>query len=147
MKLTSATSGSRREAMRKQQRLKRISAPTLRTRYPGLDSMQLDFRYSDGAVTQPSPQVTVLHPPAPAYFGFACPYNDCDGEFDLASQVDTAATSGDAHTRGQLRCVGTRHQSVPCTLCLEYSISPHWREVPPVTTSSGTPPDPRAARR
>lgn len=127
MKLVLATSGSRRDAMRKRQRLQRIGAPTLRTRYPGLESMRLDFAYRDRAESLPSPQVTVLHPPAPAYFGFACPYNDCDGEFDLANPVDLAAKSGEANSRGQLRCVGTRHQSVACTLCLDYSISPHWR--------------------
>jgi hypothetical protein len=127
VKFTVATSGSRRDAMRKRQRLLRIGAPTLRTRYPDLDSMQLDFDYRDGADFLPSPQVTVLHPPAPAYFCFACPYNDCDGEFNLTSQVDVAAKSDEPRSRGQVRCAGTRHHGVACTLCLEFSISPNWR--------------------
>jgi hypothetical protein len=127
MKFTVATSGSRREAMRKRQRMNRIGAPPLRLRYPGLDSMQLDFGYSDQTDFLPSPQVTVLHPPAPAYFCFACPYNDCDGEFNLTSQVDLATSSRAPHSRGQVRCAGTRHHGVACTLCLEFSISPNWR--------------------
>lgn len=126
MKFSVASSGNRREAMRKRQRLHRIGAPTLRTRFPGLDSMQLDFGYSDRVDFLPAPQVTVLHPPAPAYFCFACPYNDCDGEFNLTKQVDLAASSRDGHARGQVKCAGSRHSGTPCTLCLDYSISPRW---------------------
>jgi hypothetical protein len=127
VKFQSASAASRRDTMRNRQRLKRIGAPTLRTRYPGLDSMQLDFGFSDASEFVPSPQVTVYHPPAPAYFSFACPYSDCDGEFDLASQVESAIGSRDSRSSGTLRCTGTRHRDVACTLCLDYSISPKRR--------------------
>lgn len=127
MKFQSASAGSRRDSMRNRQRLKRIGAPTLRTRYPGLDSMQLDFEFSDASDFVPSSQVTVYHPPAPAYFCFACPYSDCDGEFDLGSQVDLAITSNQSASSGQIRCTGKRHRDVACTLCLDYSISPKQR--------------------
>jgi len=114
-----------RNATRDRQRIGRTGAQSLRQRYPALSSLQLDFDFSDANEFIPSPQVTVFHPPAPAYFCFACPYSDCDGEFDLTKAVDLAVSSGETQTGGQVRCVGTRHGGVACTLCLEFSISPH----------------------
>ena len=126
MRFSGVTPAAGRDAMRERQRRGRIAAPALRTRYPGLSSLQLEFDFSDRSDFLPSPQVTVFHPPAPAYFSFACPYSDCDGEFNLAKPVDLAVSSREPHCRGQLRCAGTRHRGAACTLCLEYSISPLW---------------------
>ena len=126
MKFTSGSAASRRDAMRQRQRLHRISAPMLRSRYPGLASLHLDFDFSDGSAQVPSPQTTVMHPPAPAYFCFACPYSDCDGEFDITSEVNVVLAAHDAQSSGQIRCTGARHGGVACTLCLEYSIQPRW---------------------
>jgi hypothetical protein len=126
MKAAGITAVAGRDAMRERQRRGRIEAPALRTRYPGLNTLQLDFNFSDRTDVLPSPQVTVFHPPAPAFFCFACPYSDCNGEFNLSSPVDLAVTSHDSHCRGQLPCAGTRHHGTACTLSLEYSISPQW---------------------
>ena len=126
MKLTSATPAAGRDTTRERQRRERVAAPTLRTRYPSLKSLQLDFDFSDSTSFLPSPQVTVFHPPAPAYFCFACPYSDCGGEFNLTGQVDLAVSSRESGASGQLSCVGTRHRGAACTLRLEYSITPHW---------------------
>lgn len=98
----------------------------MRTRYPSLSSLQVDFEFSDHGKFVPSPQLTVFHPPASAYFCFACPYSDCDGEFDLTKPVDLAVSSGETPSSAQVRCAGTRHRGAACTLCLEYSIAPHW---------------------
>jgi hypothetical protein len=125
MRFAGAPPAAGREAMRERQRRGRTATPAMRARYPTLNSLQVDFDFSDRNEFLPSPQVTVFHPPAPAYFRFACPYSDCDGEFDLTKPVDLAVSSGEPHTRGQLRCVGTRHRGAACTLCLEYTISPH----------------------
>jgi hypothetical protein len=125
VKLATVSPGSR-EAMRERHRRGRIAAPPIRTRYPALKSLQLNFEFSDSTDFLPSPQVTVFHPPAPAYFLFACPYSDCGGEFDLTSLVDLAVSSRESQSSGQLSCAGTRHRGVACTLCVEYSISPHW---------------------
>jgi len=125
MKFASLTLAGGRDAMRERHRRARIAAPTIRTRFPGLSSLQLDFEFSDTTSFLPSPQVTVFHPPAPAYFCFACPYSDCTGEFDLTGMVDLAVSSRDPQASGQLACVGTRHRGVACTLRLEYTISPH----------------------
>jgi len=112
--------------MRERQRRGRLATPAIRTRYPSLASLQVDFEFSDRGEFVPSPQVTVFHPPAPAYFCFACPYSDCDGEFDLTKSVDLAVSSRESQSSAQVRCVGTRHRGAACTLCLEYSITPHW---------------------
>lgn len=125
MRFANASTLSGRDAVRDRQRRGRTSAPALRTRYPGLDSLQLQFEFSDRTEFLPSPQVTVFHPPAPAYFCFACPYSDCNGEFNLTAAVDLAISSRE-QSSSQIRCAGTRHRGVACTLCLEYSISPQW---------------------
>ena len=126
MKFASATPAAGREAMRERHRRGRSSAPTIRTRYPALASLKLDFDFSDNSDFLPSPQVTVFHPPAPAYFHFACPYSDCGGEFNLTSLVDSAVSAHETSASGRLACAGTRHRGVACTLSLDYSISPHW---------------------
>jgi len=122
----SATPGNGREATREQHRRGRLVAPSLRKRFPDIDSLQLEFGFSDRTEFLPSPQVTVFHPPAPAYFHFACPYSDCSGEFDLTRAVDSAVNGHEAQSRGQLQCTGVRHRSAACTLALDYSISPRW---------------------
>lgn len=126
MKFSVASAGTRRDNMRKKQRFDRIGAPTIRALYPGLVSLQLDFKFVDQSGFIPSPQVTVFHPPAPAYFRFACPFSDCDGEFVLTQQVDQVVNAHEHTASGQLRCAGARHNGVACTLALEYSVSPHW---------------------
>ena len=125
MRFAGATPAAGRDAVRERQRRGRIESPALRARYPGLNALQLDFDFSDRTEFLPSPQVTVFHPPAPAYFCFACPYSDCDGEFNLTAAVDLAISSRQQATN-QIRCVGTRHRGVACTLCLQYCILPHW---------------------
>jgi len=115
-----------REAVREQHRRGRIAAQPMRTRYPDLASLKLDFGFKDRTDFIPSPQVTEFHPPAPAYFCFACPYSDCSGEFNLTSIADLAVSSREPKSSGQLCCTGTRHRGVACTLNLEYSISPQW---------------------
>ena len=109
--------------MREKHRRARASAPRMRTRFPQLASLQLDLEFSDRNDFLPSPQVTVFHPPASAFFYFACPYNDCDGEFDLRRAVDLAVSSGENESGNQIRCTGARRGGAACTLCLEYSIS------------------------
>jgi hypothetical protein len=126
MRPARTTPAAGRDALRERQRRGRTGALAMRERYPQLTALQVDFDFSDRAEYLPSPQVTVFHPPAPAYFRFACPYNDCDGEFDLTKAVDLAVSSRDGQARGQVHCGGTRHRGVACTLCLEYTISPRW---------------------
>ena len=125
MKFASAARASGREGLRERHRRERLATPAVRARFPGLDALQLGFDFSDNSDFVPSPQVTVFHPPAPAFFRFTCPYSDCDGEFDLTQPVELAVSSRDIKA-GDIRCGGMRHRGVACTLSLEYSISPQW---------------------
>jgi len=126
MKFAGAASIAGRGAVRERHRRDRLAAPLLRMRYPQLATLQLDFEFSDRTEFLPSPQVTVFHPPARAYFCFACPYSDCDGEFNLTGQVDLVVNAREERSEGQLRCSGTRHGGAACSLCLEYTVVAHW---------------------
>jgi hypothetical protein len=103
----------------------RAAAPALCTRYPTLTSLRVGFNFSDGARFVPSPQVTVFHPPARAYFCFVCPYGDCDGEFDLSQAVELTTRGHQPRAGGQLRCAGRRHGGTQCTLSITYSVAAH----------------------
>jgi len=126
VKFAGLGAGSGRNALRERQHADRLATPPLRQRYPQLTSLEIDFDFSDSTGSLPSPLMTVFHPPAPAYFSFVCPYNDCDGEFKMTKLVDLAVSSREPRTSGQLSCSGTRHRGAACTLCLEYAISPRW---------------------
>jgi hypothetical protein len=126
MKFASASPAAGRNAVLERQRRNRANSQALRTRFPRLATLQLEFDFSDRTDFIPSPQVTVFHPPARAYFCFSCPYSDCDGEFDFTAQVDLMVNAHEARSEGQVQCAGTRHGGVRCTLCLEYSIAAQW---------------------
>ena len=112
-----------RTAVRVRQSRDRAAAPALRTCYPTLTSLRVGFDFHDGGKFVPSPQVTVFHPPARAYFCFVCPYGDCDGEFDLSQAVELTTSGHQPRTGGQLRCAGRRHGGTLCTLCITYSVA------------------------
>jgi hypothetical protein len=126
MKLSASAPGSGREQMRERQRRGRASVAPLRALYPQFASLRLEFDFRDDAPFTPVPQVTVLHPPARAYFVFPCPYADCDGEFDLSSAVTGLANGGETHTEGHLKCCGSRSAGgqgrAPCKLALEFAL-------------------------
>jgi len=126
MKNARVAAAKGREAMRGRQSRDRAAAQTMRALYPGLGSLQLEFEFSDRTEFLPSPQVTVFHPPARAYFCFACPYSDCDGEFDLTRSVGIMMGAREPRAEGQVRCAGTRHGGISCSLCLEFSLTAHW---------------------
>jgi hypothetical protein len=127
MKLVTGVKSTGRAQTRERQRRGRLTATTMRALYPKFASLRLDFEFKDDAPFTPVPQVNVLHPPAPAYFVFACPYADCDGQFDLTTAVAELASSGDTQRDGQLKCCGertaARNGRGPCQLMLEYSLT------------------------
>lgn len=125
MKFTARAGNSRGQA-RERQRRDRIAMPSMRLRYPQFASLRLDFDFSDEGRFTPAPQVTVLHPPATAYFIFPCPYSDCDGEFDLGPVVEEIANGGQLQDDGQMRCggqrIGAQGKRSDCGLLLEYCV-------------------------
>jgi hypothetical protein len=57
---------------------------------------------------------------------FACPYSDCDGEFDLTPLVTAMVGDNQKHCSGKLGCQGHRSgevkQRVACALTLEFEV-------------------------
>jgi hypothetical protein len=126
MKFSQAGAGNGRVQMRERHRRDRAITPELRVRFPQLAALRFEFEFKDRGPFPPTPQVTVMHPPARAYFLFPCPHSDCSGEFDLSSASDLLARSKAKDCHGQLRCTGGRRidakTQVPCALVLDYRI-------------------------
>ncbi|HUQ09877.1 MAG TPA: hypothetical protein VM146_06130 [Steroidobacteraceae bacterium] len=127
MKFAYSKAGNGRSQMRERQRRDRARTPILRARFPQFGALRLEFDFRDAGPFTPAPQVAVLHPPAPAYFVFPCPYSDCDGEFDLTSAIDTMASEDQQQCEGQMRCAGHRSfegsAGMPCALTLEFQVA------------------------
>lgn len=126
MRFSTAGAGNGRVQTRERQRRDRASTPELRVRFPQFTALRFDFEFKDRGPFPPTPQVTVMHPPARAYFLFPCPHSDCSGEFDLTPAIDTLAKAGSANCTGQLRCTGHRRIDAktqsPCALVLDYRV-------------------------
>jgi hypothetical protein len=90
------------------------SAP-LREVFPNVDQLRIELVFNDASAFTPSPQLHTLYPAASAFFRFACPCADCDGDFDLSGAVASlleAAAAGrrriDASSSGRMACQGVR---------------------------------------
>jgi hypothetical protein len=126
VKIAYVTGHNARGETRERQRRERAATPTLAACHPQLSLLRLDFKFIDVGPFMPAPQSTSLHPPARAYFVFPCPYSDCDGEFDLSTQIAQMIGNDESHSEGQLACAGSRHHGVrgvgACGLTLEYQV-------------------------
>ncbi len=113
----------RRERIRRQ----RLAAPPMRTAYPRLSLLNLRFSFVDGSERPPVAQTHILHPPAAAFFHFACGFADCDGGFNLGSAIAELSGAGTREAVRQFECTGLRTRDKasgqPCGLKLECSIS------------------------
>jgi hypothetical protein len=89
------------------------SAP-LRDVFPNVDQLRIELVFDDASSFVPSPQLHTLYPAASAFFRFACPCADCDGDFDLSGAVASLleASAGrrriDASSSGRMDCQGVR---------------------------------------
>jgi hypothetical protein len=118
---------------RMQMQAARAGAPALRERFPQVARLSIDLRFEERNGRTPSPQQHTLFPAARAFFRFACPCAECDGDFDLTAAVDAlagAAGTGrrpaEAAASGRLQCEGWRARdragSRPCSIELQYSL-------------------------
>ncbi|MGH8285998.1 MAG: hypothetical protein ACRETT_09550 [Steroidobacteraceae bacterium] len=113
----------RRERLRRE----RSAAQPLRVAYPQIARLRLQLNFRDGSALPPAAQSHILHPPAPAFFRFPCPFSDCDGQFDLGAPVAEIASKAGRQASHGVTCQGVRardrltgHQ---CGLKLDYTIS------------------------
>jgi hypothetical protein len=89
------------------------SAP-LREVFPNVGQLRIELVFNDASAFVPSPQLHTLYPAASAFFRFACPCADCDGDFDLSGAVASLleASAGrrriEASSSGRMDCPGVR---------------------------------------
>jgi hypothetical protein len=89
------------------------SAP-LRDVFPNVDQLRIELVFNDASAFVPSPQLHTLFPAASAFFRFACPCADCDGDFDLSGAVASLLEASSARRRieasssGRMDCQGVR---------------------------------------
>ncbi len=110
----------------------RAAALALRVAFPAIQHLRLELKFeSSSAQAPPTHQSHVLHPPAQAFFEFACPYADCDGHFDLTAAVKAALADPAHHATGFLECSGLRPWDCaskrPCQLQLIYKVTATYR--------------------
>lgn len=127
MKLAAAKSPKGVIPRREQMSYARAQSAAMRKAYPQIGQLQIELAFGATRSVVPSPQVHTLYPAAAAFFRFACPCADCDGDFDLTDAITAMAKSGSLTSRGQLVCDGTRHDRLPggtaCSVRLDYRLT------------------------
>src|SRR5579863_7188108 len=111
MKIAARKNSSLDEQRRYRRQYDRDRSPALRSAFPQLLQLNIELSFGDrtGAAPKevvPSSQSHAFYPPAQAFFRFRCPCADCDGEFDLSTNVaQLAATTGRGSPPSPLRCI------------------------------------------
>jgi hypothetical protein len=119
-------------ARRDQRQSERIRSPAMASLYPQIKKLRIEFSFQDNSPFGLSPQAHTLFPAAQAFFRFACPCAECDGEFDLSKVVEglqkrqATGNRATAQAADQYPCEGVRRRdqanSTPCTLTLKYRL-------------------------
>jgi hypothetical protein len=127
MKLAAAKSPKGAMPRREQMAYERAQSAAMRKAFPQIEQLRIELAFGDTRSVPPSPQVHTLYPAAAAFFRFACPCADCDGDFDLTDAITALAKSGIVTSRGQLICGGTRRDRPPggaaCSVRLDYRLT------------------------
>ena len=123
---SAARKPSNGHALRREQLMsEHQQAATLRKLFPEIEQLRIELVFNDPtARAPPSPQRHTLYSAAAAFFRFACPCADCDGDFDLTDAVTTLISNSTGRKRtssiaGQLSCHGMRlrDHGTPQTVC------------------------------
>jgi hypothetical protein len=99
---------------RERLQIERTRSAPLREVFPQVDQLHIELVFNDASAFIPSPQLHTLYPAASAFFRFACPCADCDGDFDLSGAVasllqnSTGRRRVDASSSGRMDCQGVR---------------------------------------
>lgn len=115
-----------------QLRRDRATAQVLRTAFPTVEHLRIEFRFQGPGSSTPTPQSHLLYPPARAFFEYRCPYSDCDGQFDLGAAVRAALADATHRAEGVLECRGWRGRDQtsrrPCLLQLVYEVTATYQQ-------------------
>lgn len=134
MKLASRKPVSTSEWRRGQMQTDRTRAPAMRELWPQLGHLRIELNFVDRSERSPSPQLHSFYPAARAFFRFACPCAECDGDFDLTSAVNALLAdagkgplTADRSAPGHLLCQGIhlrdRENSKPCQMALTFNLT------------------------
>jgi hypothetical protein len=127
MKLALITPAAKRQERRERLRHAHATARALREVLPAVQHLRLDLLFRGPDSTTPAMQSHTLHAGARAFFGFPCPYADCDGQFDLSNAVTAAVADPSHRATGELECSGTRAvrlgASDLCRLQVDYTVT------------------------
>jgi hypothetical protein len=108
-------------------RTARAAAQKLRSAFPTTTLVNVQLRFLPATAPLHAEQSFVLYPGAQAYFAYPCPYGDCDGIYDLNSEVNRTLGSGKATVSDTIECAGTRSRdglpAQPCGLRVSYTIT------------------------
>lgn len=117
----------------------RAAARPLRDQFPTATQIAVRLEFRADETPSHADQAFVLYPAARAYFGFPCPYGDCDGIYDLASAVQSALQRSTSPAVGALSCTGTRSRNrLPGQLCgLQVNYTVTVEHVRPVSVARG----------
>lgn len=123
-----AAKGSKGPVPRREQMLfERARSAAMKTAFPKIEQLRIELAFGGTRTLPPSPQVHTLFPAAAAFFRFACPCADCNGDFDLTDAVVAMVQSGVLASRGQLACDGMRRDSplgsAACSVRLNYRLT------------------------
>lgn len=125
MKLAKSSKGA--VPRREQMLYARARSTAMRQVFPQVEQLRVELTFGNSRGLSPSPQVHTLYPAAAAFFRFACPCADCDGDFDLAEAVTALAKSALATSRGHLVCNGTRRDrssdNAACAVRVDYRLT------------------------
>jgi hypothetical protein len=101
----------------------------MRGRFAAISKIEIDLSFSGSSRAALSPQLHSFYPPARAFFRFACPCSECDGEFDLTADVVKLAEGLPASRTesGKMRCQGMHYRAsataTPCPLALAWRVA------------------------
>ncbi len=133
MKLQARKTASISEIKRNQRQTDRDRSPPMRSAFPQVEQLRIELNFNDRTGRSPSPQMHILFPPARAFFRFACPCSECDGEFDLSPVVSALVNDAPSSKRNSNRsvsdnliCEGVRLRnhvsSRPCPIAVKFRL-------------------------
>ncbi len=103
----------------------------MRSAFPAVQLLHIDLVFEDPEAPPPAAQSHALHPPAPAFFAFPCPYANCNGSFDLSEVVRRMTKGSSSKVAGGLECSGARTRDGigkrACGVHVRYTISTQYQ--------------------
>ncbi|MGH8446085.1 MAG: hypothetical protein ACREVL_12515 [Solimonas sp.] len=118
------------DAQRRQERQQSYeAAPTVGGKWPGVQSIAVDFRFvSDESRSLPMPYRQLFLPEMRAFFEFLCPDPECrSGGFDLSGEVARSRTRAGHQSSGTLECRGRQpvrgSSGTGCPIRLQFAIT------------------------